>query len=143
MVTTWNGTKFSNRRGTSYATVHKYNFGAGVSLRLYRTFVRPVFEYGLAIIHPTATHLKPLERAQERCIRLAFNVKEEYAYTPTIQAKVMADLPSMKLRAHILKFKFVTRAHELPPTTFLGSVVDTRLRVYHTFNFWSSMTRNI
>lgn len=121
---------------------HKYNFGVGVSLRLYRTFVRPVFEYGLAIIHPTATHIKPLERAQDRCIRLAFNVKDEYAHTPTIQAKVMADLPSMKLRAHILEFKFVVRAHELPPTTLLSSVVDTLLRVYHTFNFWANMTRN-
>ncbi|KAJ8654300.1 hypothetical protein O0I10_009995 [Lichtheimia ornata] len=84
---------------------HKYAFGLGVSLRLYRTFIRPVIEYGLAIAH--TTNIKHLERAQERYIRLAFNVQDPNAHTPTIQAKVMADLPSMKLRSRILEFKFV------------------------------------
>ncbi|CDH60653.1 hypothetical protein RO3G_13746 [Lichtheimia corymbifera JMRC:FSU:9682] len=121
---------------------HKYAFGLGVSLRLYRTFIRPVFEYGLAIAHTTVTDVKILNRAQERCIRMAFNIMDPDAHPPTIQAKVMADLPEMKLRARILEFKFVVRAHELPPSTLLASVVDTLLRRHHPFNFWLNLTRN-
>ncbi|CDH61106.1 hypothetical protein RO3G_05925 [Lichtheimia corymbifera JMRC:FSU:9682] len=121
---------------------HKFAFGLGVALQLYRTFIRPIFEYGLAITHTTATHLKILERAQDRCIRLTNGVTDPDARTPTITAKALADIPSMKLRARILEFKFVVRAHELPPSTLLASVVDTLLRVHHSFNSWENLKNN-
>lgn len=121
---------------------HKFAFGLGVALQVYRTFIRPIFKYGLAIKHTTATHLKILESAQDRCIRLTNGVTDPEARTPTITAKAMADLPSMTLRACILEFKFVLRAHELPPSTLLASVVDTWLRVNHPFNGWGNLKSN-
>lgn len=120
---------------------HKFAFGLGVALQVYRTFIRPIFdfEYGLAIKHTTATHHKILERAQDRCIRLTNGVTDPDAHTPTVTAKAMADLPSMKLRARILEFKFVVRAHELPPSTLLASVADTLLHVDRRFNGWGNL----
>ncbi|KAI9494110.1 hypothetical protein BDB00DRAFT_737855, partial [Zychaea mexicana] len=37
---------------------HQYSFGLGVTLRLYRSFIRPILEYGLAIVTLTATNLR-------------------------------------------------------------------------------------
>ncbi|KAI8146846.1 hypothetical protein BJV82DRAFT_501395, partial [Fennellomyces sp. T-0311] len=98
----------------------QYSFGLGVSLRLYRTFIRPVMEYGLAIAKLTAALKTQLERTQKRCVWLALNVTDVTATTPTIIPLHLAALPDMSLRATILQFKFVRRAHELPPTTLLA-----------------------
>ncbi|KAI8137221.1 hypothetical protein BJV82DRAFT_525617, partial [Fennellomyces sp. T-0311] len=120
----------------------QYSFGLGVSLRLYRTFIRPVMEYGLAIAKLTAALKTQLERTQQRCVRLALNVTDVTATTPTIIPLHLAALPDMSLRATILQFKFVRRAHELPPTTLLASVVDSLLRRQQLDREWLAMTRN-
>ncbi|KAI9466508.1 hypothetical protein BDB00DRAFT_777773 [Zychaea mexicana] len=121
---------------------HQYNFGLGLALRLYRSFVRPVLEYGLAIFTPTATQYTALEKVQIRCIRLALNVTDPAATTPTIVPLHLADLPSIKLRARILLFKFLCRAFRLPPSTLLACVVSSFLRRHHPPDYWRVMTTN-
>ena len=105
---------------------HQYGFGLGPALRIYRTFVRPVLEYGLAITTLTENHMEILEKAQTRCIRMAINIISRRPL-PTIVQKHMADLQSMKVRADILRFKFVMRALHGPQSTLLHSLLSSFL----------------
>ncbi|KAG1585249.1 hypothetical protein G6F46_014876 [Rhizopus delemar] len=50
--------------------VNRQGFSLLLCSRLYATFVRPKFEYGLAISRLTATDLKSIENLQDRCLRL-------------------------------------------------------------------------
>ena len=121
---------------------HQYNFGLSLSLRLYRTFIRPILEYGLAIISPTPTHYQMLENAQKRCIRLTLNVTNPSATTLTIVSLHLANLPSIKLRARVLLFKFIFRTFHIPPTTLLACIVTSLLRRHHPPQEWINMRNN-
>ncbi|KAG1607316.1 hypothetical protein G6F45_013795 [Rhizopus arrhizus] len=50
--------------------VNRQGFSLLLCSRLYATFARPKFEYGLAISRLTATDLKSIENLQDRCLRL-------------------------------------------------------------------------
>jgi hypothetical protein len=49
--------------------VNRQGFSLLLCSRIYATFVRPKFEYGLAISRLTATDLKSIEGLQDRCLR--------------------------------------------------------------------------
>ena len=87
-------------------------FGALLSSRLYRQFIRPKFEYGLAISKLTAKDYKELERIQDRCLRMIFG---GHRTASTIVFRHICDLPTMKERALILCLKSCVRMG-LPPT---------------------------
>ncbi|KAG2216206.1 hypothetical protein INT45_011159 [Circinella minor] len=122
--------------------VNQYALGLGLSLRIYRSFIRPIMEYGLAIIHLITEHKELIEKTQKRCIRLILNVSDPTATTPTIVPLHLAALPDMKLRANILQFKFIERAHSIPPTTLLACVVDSLLRRDQPDHQWPRLLRN-
>ncbi|KAG0805623.1 hypothetical protein G6F18_014112 [Rhizopus arrhizus] len=50
--------------------VNRQGFSLLLCSHIYATFVRPKFEYGLAISRLTATDLKSIEGLQDRCLRL-------------------------------------------------------------------------
>ncbi|KAI7860140.1 hypothetical protein BDC45DRAFT_587381 [Circinella umbellata] len=76
------------------------NEGLWPALRSYRTFIRPVLEYDLAIAALSPNQLEKLDNAQKGCIKMAFNRKTS-KHSATIVPMVLADLPSIKLRARI------------------------------------------
>ena len=121
---------------------NQYDFGLGLALRIYRSFVRPIIEYGLAIVTLNAAQKKILEQVQKRCIWLTLNVTEPTAPTPIIVPLHLAALPDIKLHVDILQFKFIDRAHYVPPSTLLACVVDSLLRHYHSDNQWDKLTKN-
>ncbi|KAG1280192.1 hypothetical protein G6F64_014540 [Rhizopus arrhizus] len=50
--------------------VNRQGFSLLLCARIYATFVRPKFEYGLAISKFTAAQVKEIERLQDRCLRM-------------------------------------------------------------------------
>lgn len=113
---------------------HQYAFGLHTAIRNYRTFIRPVLEYGLAITVLNQEQLEELNKAQVKCIRHTLNVQRRNA--PTIVQLHMTDLPSMRLRASILKLKFVNRAMTSPATTLIKAV----MKVCEQDEEWIQMT---
>ncbi|KAL1934890.1 hypothetical protein VTP01DRAFT_7072 [Rhizomucor pusillus] len=49
--------------------VHQYGFGLGSALRAYRTFIRFILEYGVAISALTSTQKRQLQNLQVGCLR--------------------------------------------------------------------------
>ncbi|KAJ8651363.1 hypothetical protein O0I10_001955 [Lichtheimia ornata] len=121
--------------------IHRYGLGWWQALRAYRTFVRPVLEYGLAIVPFSYDEHTALQRTQANCIKLCMNSTTDRRL-PTIVPQVLADLPSMTLRARTLQLMFTARAIELPPTTMLRSVIMNWLQKRQAFHFWRRLTRN-
>ncbi|KAG0975272.1 hypothetical protein G6F28_012968 [Rhizopus arrhizus] len=80
------------------------SFSRLTSSRLYATFVRPCFEYGLCLCLFTVKELELLEKGQDFCLRIAFG---GHKTTSTAVFKHITNLPSMTERAHILGFKFI------------------------------------
>ncbi|KAI9494109.1 hypothetical protein BDB00DRAFT_928587 [Zychaea mexicana] len=54
----------------------------------------------------------------------------------------LAALPSTKLRARILQFKFLYRAYEILPSTLLACIVTTFLRQRGPPEIWAVLKRN-
>ena len=91
-------------------------FSALLSSRLYRQFIRPKFEYGLAISRLTAPNSKALEQLQDRCLRMITGGHRTSSMTVF---RHLCDLPSMKDRALTLGMKFCTRLEYLPDDCLL------------------------
>ena len=96
--------------------IHQYGIGFWPAIRTYRSFIRPILEYGLAITPLTAVQMAKLQTAQIGCIKMALNRNHSTTF-PTIVPMVLTDLPSMQLRTRALQLKFVTRLRYLPVST--------------------------
>ncbi|ORY89517.1 hypothetical protein BCR43DRAFT_417458, partial [Syncephalastrum racemosum] len=107
--------------------IHQYGMGLWAALRAYRTFVRPVLEYGLALFPWQHQHRTLMNKAQQGCVKMTLN-QSSARRLPTIVPLVLADLPSMSLRSRILQLKFTTRAHALPVSTLLRNVLLSFVR---------------
>ncbi|KAI9277096.1 hypothetical protein BDA99DRAFT_430407, partial [Phascolomyces articulosus] len=88
--------------------IQQYRVGLWPALRAYRTFVRPVMEYGIAISTLSQVQIDKLDKAQKGCIKMTLNRNAKTQF-PTIVPMVLANIPSMKIRTRTLQFKFVTR----------------------------------
>jgi hypothetical protein len=97
------------------------SFSRLTAAKLYTTFIRPKFEYGLAISLLLKQHLTVLEKAQDTCLRLAFG---GHRTSSTAVFKHMANLPSMSNRVELLLYKMVVRVQELPNDTLLATLVQ-------------------
>ncbi|KAG1337245.1 hypothetical protein G6F57_011360 [Rhizopus arrhizus] len=97
------------------------SFSRLTSSRLYATFVRPCFEYGLCLCLFTVKELELLEKGQDFCLRIAFG---GHKTTSTAVFKHITNLPSMTERAHILGFKFIVCAYHLESDSLLGSLLS-------------------
>ncbi|RCH77936.1 hypothetical protein CU097_000823, partial [Rhizopus azygosporus] len=70
-----------------------------IASRLYTTFIRPKFEYGLCICTFLVKQLTLLEKTQDQCLRMAFG---GHRTSSTSVFKHLVNLPSMTERATIL-----------------------------------------
>ena len=84
------------------------------SIRIYKAFIRPQMEYGLALGLLTPTQLKPLEQAQNHALRAVFGCGPR----SSIQAmQKVARVEPMKDRNAWLSVKFATKLHNSTDAT--------------------------
>ncbi|KAF1803651.1 hypothetical protein FB192DRAFT_1279347 [Mucor lusitanicus] len=93
--------------------VNRNGFSLLLCACLYKTFIRPKLEYGLAISHLLFRDLKALDALQNRLVGMFvgstwYNV-----------AKHLTCLPSMKHRYNVLATRFALRADTLPDDCLL------------------------
>ncbi|KAG1037103.1 hypothetical protein G6F43_012929 [Rhizopus delemar] len=105
--------------------VNSQGFSLLLCSRLYATFVRPKFEYGLAISRLTATDLKAIEGLQDRCLCLLVG---GHRTSSTTIIKHLTTLPSMRHRVNVLITRYCLRARSLPGSCLL-SLLSTALPV--------------
>ncbi|OAD65493.1 hypothetical protein PHYBLDRAFT_153393 [Phycomyces blakesleeanus NRRL 1555(-)] len=94
-------------------------FSLLLSSRLYKTFVRPKFEYGLAICALLKKDYIILEWIQNKCLRMIVGGN---AISSTMVLKHICNFPQMHFRANILITKFCIQAHSLPSGCLLSFV---------------------
>ncbi|OAD67752.1 hypothetical protein PHYBLDRAFT_151280 [Phycomyces blakesleeanus NRRL 1555(-)] len=115
----------THRRSGTLATMATLNsvgaccsaFSLLLSSRLYKTFVCPKFEYGVAIFTLLKQDIKVLESIQDKCLRM---IVGGHATSSTIVLKHICNLPSMKFRANALISKFCIRSRFLPAQCLLS-----------------------
>lgn len=117
-----------------------------LSIALYKQFIRPTMEYGLAITTFTKAQLQRLNQIQHATLRKIFggHPSSEYAV-----AQMLAGLPSLELRATILQAKFINRSSTLPSdallTLFLPRLqaARTKFSALKRYNhLWHKLTGN-
>ncbi|CAO3684358.1 unnamed protein product [Umbelopsis ramanniana] len=91
-------------------------FSALLGARLYRTFIRPKFEYAIAISYFKPKDYRDLEQIQNKCLRMLFG---GHSTSSTGVFGHLCDLPTMRQRADSLVFKFCLRLHRLPPNCLI------------------------
>lgn len=111
------------------ATLHRMGanrsgFSLMLSSRLYKTFVRPKFEYGLAISSLATADLKAIEKLQDRCLRLMVG---GHPTSSTAALKLITNIPSVSWRIDVLITKFCIRTCYLPKDCLL-KLLDTTLQ---------------
>ncbi|KAG2191994.1 hypothetical protein INT47_006631 [Mucor saturninus] len=84
--------------------------------RLYKQFIRPTMEYGLAISQTTKQHITQLQQIQHLALRkmLGGHPTSEVAV-----AQKLTGLPTMHTRKNILQAKYIIRPNLLPPDALL------------------------
>ncbi|KAG0928768.1 hypothetical protein G6F26_012287 [Rhizopus arrhizus] len=102
--------------------VNRQGFSLLLCSRIYATFVRPKFEYGLAISRLTATDLKSVENLQDRCLRLLVG---GHRTSSTTIIKHITTLPSMRHRVDVLTTRYCLRARSLPGSCLLSLLSST------------------
>lgn len=95
---------------------HRSGFSLLLSSKLYRTFIRPKFEYGLAITKLLKTDLTALNRLQDRCLRLLIGGS---ATSSTTVLRRLINLPDMTWRRDVLITKYCLRLRTLPSNCLL------------------------
>ncbi|KAF7721766.1 hypothetical protein EC973_004160 [Apophysomyces ossiformis] len=117
---------------------NRNGFSLLLSSRLYTTFIRPKFEYGLAIAKLKAKDLKKIEALQDRCLRLLVG---GHPTSSTTVLRHITNLPSMRLRYDILITRFCRRfsflddevcllpllVRDLPSSVLKDSLMQNRL----------------
>ncbi|KAG2214749.1 hypothetical protein INT45_002988, partial [Circinella minor] len=86
-------------------------FPRHLSIQLYKQFIRPKFEYGLAIARFRQIDAKRLDRAQDNCLRMLFG---GHSKASTIVFRHMGNIPTMSERIVTLGAKFLNRLSYLP-----------------------------
>ncbi|OAD81228.1 hypothetical protein PHYBLDRAFT_161851 [Phycomyces blakesleeanus NRRL 1555(-)] len=92
-------------------------FSLLLSSCLYKTFIRPKFEYGLAILPLKRTDTIQLEKIQDKCLRM---IVGGHRTLSTTVLKHICHLPSMSFRADVLITKFCICTHYLPSGCLLS-----------------------
>ena len=96
-------------------------FSLLLSARLYAQFIRPKFEYGLAISILKKTDLASLERLQDRCFRI---IMGGHRTSSMAALRYMLNIPPMIHRFNILTTQFCIRARFLPDDCLLTLLSD-------------------
>jgi hypothetical protein len=83
-------------------------FSQSASSILYKTFIRPVMEYGLQLTLVTDRNLKLLQKAQNFALRLIFSAP---CKTSTNALQKLLLIEPMDVRNQVLNIKFAARIH--------------------------------
>ncbi|OAD80319.1 hypothetical protein PHYBLDRAFT_137874 [Phycomyces blakesleeanus NRRL 1555(-)] len=94
-------------------------FSLLLSSRLYKTFVCPKFEYGLAISSMLLKDIANLEKIQNKFLRM---IVGGHATSSTVVLKHICNLPSIQFRWDTLIIKFCIRANSLPSGCLLSLI---------------------
>lgn len=100
---------------------HRSGFSLLLSTKLYQTFIRPKFEYGLAVTHLYKKDIAKLEQLQDRCLRL---IVGGWSSSSTRALKAMTTVPDVSWRVEILQTKYLLRFDDLPEDCLLKLVSD-------------------
>lgn len=101
---------------------HRSGFSLLLSSKLYKTFIRPKFEYGLAIAHLFKKDLALFEKIQDKCLRL---IVGGHPTSSTQVLKIITNLPSVAWRVDALVTKYCLRVRHLPKNCLLVCLQDT------------------
>lgn len=102
--------------------VNRQGFSLSLCARLYSTFVRPKFEYGLAISNFRGPDYDRLEKLQDRCLRILFGGRHNAS---TAVFKHLTTLPDMRSRCDVLVTRYVLRSESLPRSCLLKLLEST------------------
>ncbi|KAG1445310.1 hypothetical protein G6F56_009960 [Rhizopus delemar] len=102
--------------------VNRQGFSLLLCARIYATFVRPKFEYGLAISKFSAAQAKAINQLQDKCLRMMVG---GHATSSTSVIKHITTLPSMFHRIDVLTTRFCLRAKTLPRSCLLSLLTST------------------
>ena len=83
-----------------------YGFRERTRLQLYKTFLRPLFEYGLCMMPPLSKYSKKLDSLQNKCLNALFST---YTNTSKAALETLTHLPNMSHRWKELSFRWKTR----------------------------------
>lgn len=102
-------------------------FTIPLSVKLYKTFIRPKIEYGLAILNFNKKQITRLERIQDDCLRMIVGGKS----TSSMKAfRVMINIPSMETRWYTLNTKYLIRLQTQPQDSLVYNL-HQQLGRYH------------
>jgi len=92
-------------------------FPPALKVSIYKQFLRPTMEYGLAVTHYTKKSLAPLVKSQKLALRKIFG---GHPRSETMVVQTLSGLPSPLSRAQILQAKYIVRARFLPTDSLLS-----------------------
>ncbi|KAI8096035.1 hypothetical protein BDF21DRAFT_314635, partial [Thamnidium elegans] len=135
-----NATKAVNSMKTLHFLGANHNgFDKFLSLKLYKSFIRPVLEYGVSIIRSNKKDFKLLEDAQDQCVRLMFNGHK------TSSTKVIRHLnntASMEERMVSLTAKNIFRIINFQSPKSLITIVNKKLQHENYITHWIYLQRH-
>lgn len=102
--------------------LNRTGFPPFLLVSLFKQFVRPCMEYGLAIKSISPTALRPLSQSLNLALRTMFG---GHARSETQVIQLLCGLPSVPQRATILKAKFIARALRLSPDCLLALLLPS------------------
>ncbi|OAD74546.1 hypothetical protein PHYBLDRAFT_167953 [Phycomyces blakesleeanus NRRL 1555(-)] len=100
--------------------VHMNGFGLSVALRAYLIFIRPILEYGLAIVPASWSDVQILQKAQNMCLRTC--IQRPDATIGVVHIAALASLPNLFTHSHALQAKFLHRAETLPSDSLIKAL---------------------
>lgn len=103
---------------------------------LYKLFIRPKLEYGLAILPHIATHIPAIEQVQYFALRTMLSMPQGYPYSVL---RVLAACPSMKERIEELRGGWFLRVERCAKETFMIGLAYGAFRTQPTSRsvFWT------
>jgi hypothetical protein len=132
---TGNAAKAINSMKTLHFLGANHNgFDKFLSIKLYKSFIRPILEYGISIIKSNKKDFKLLEDAQDQCIRLIFNGHK------TSSTKVIRHLnntPAMDERMVTLTAKNIFRVINYQQQDALITLVNKKLQRESYITHWT------
>jgi hypothetical protein len=102
--------------------VNRQGFSLSLCARLYSTFIRPKFEYGLAISRFRAPDFKALRQLQDQCLRILFGGRGQAS---TEVFRHLTTLPDTRFRYDVLVTRYVLRYQSLPRSCLIRLLEDT------------------
>ncbi|KAG2191387.1 hypothetical protein INT47_013269 [Mucor saturninus] len=116
--------------------LNPYGLPPKLLIQLYKQFIRPTMEYGLAIAQISNRQLLPIQQTQHQALRKMFGGH------PTSEIEViqkLTGLPTMYTRASILEAKYIHRSQYQPPDSLLAQLLP---RMEASTTPWARLKRH-